>query len=390
MIATLIINLLPRVRTEGSGPGQCRSGFTLVELVLSMGIMSILLMGISSAILLASKALPSPNSVATRKSDAAAALNQLSADLTCATAITELTDTAITITVADRGHGAAGPETIRWAWSGTAGAPLTRQYNGGTPATVASNVTAFSLTPTLAAGTLTSAPRVLMVVDRKVSLWDPWETTQVAKMQKWGFSAVTLRCDATTAEFNAAAANADVVFVTLYATQSNVTPMLLTTSCGVVVECSSQTIGIGVASTCVNVNGTSISSIDTSHPITAGLAPSSVTIVTASNQLSAYSGLAPAAKLLVGSPSTLCVLEAGESLLGGGIARGRRALLPWGGTSFDNQELNANGWTLVKRSLAWAAAPSVYDSVQVSFTVGSNPASATKVELLNHPKVPRP
>jgi hypothetical protein len=42
--------------------------------------------------------------------------------------------------------GDGNPETIRYAWSGTVGAPLTRQYNGGTAATIIDSVQALSFT----------------------------------------------------------------------------------------------------------------------------------------------------------------------------------------------------------------------------------------------------
>ena len=62
------------------------------------------------------------------------ALVELLADLEFALAFSEKTDHALTFTVPDR-DGDFISETIRYAWSGTPGDPLTRQYNGGAVAT---------------------------------------------------------------------------------------------------------------------------------------------------------------------------------------------------------------------------------------------------------------
>src|SRR5262249_36485794 len=45
-------------------------------------------------------------------------------------------------------NGDANPETVRYAWSGIPGDPLTRSYNGGAPVNVAVGVNAFALTYT--------------------------------------------------------------------------------------------------------------------------------------------------------------------------------------------------------------------------------------------------
>ena len=50
----------------------------------------------------------------------------------------------MTFTVADR-TGDSAADTIRYAWSGVAGDPLTRQINAGTAVTVAANVQSLQL-----------------------------------------------------------------------------------------------------------------------------------------------------------------------------------------------------------------------------------------------------
>ena len=122
-----------------------RRGFTLVELVLSMAVMTVLIGGIASAMLLASRAIPddqSPTSVLLRGSEAA---EEIAGELYTARTITERSAMAVEFTVHDR-NGDEVPETLRYEWSGTAGDPLTRQYNGGTVANIAEDVQEFQLT----------------------------------------------------------------------------------------------------------------------------------------------------------------------------------------------------------------------------------------------------
>lgn len=117
-------------------------GFTLVELVLTCAVLSILLLGLSAAMLVAIRAVESAAAgPAARTLQASDILSQLAADLSVAQGFTERTDTAVTFTVPDR-DGVNGAETIRYALSnGT----LTRTYNG-TSVTVATGVQHFRLT----------------------------------------------------------------------------------------------------------------------------------------------------------------------------------------------------------------------------------------------------
>jgi len=117
-------------------------GLTLIELVISMTLMTLLTAGIVSAVVLASRAIPSDDDASlTRNAEAAAP--DLAAELSCALWFTERTATAVTFAVPDR-DGDTTPDTIRYAWAGT-GSPLTRAYNGGAAVTVLDSVEDFAL-----------------------------------------------------------------------------------------------------------------------------------------------------------------------------------------------------------------------------------------------------
>ncbi len=120
-------------------------GLTLVELVVSMAVMSILMLSMGSVLLVATKALPDAERPGTKLNQASQIAEQMTTELQEARHITEKSAGAVTFTVADR-DGNGSPERIRYAWSGTAGDPLTRQYNFGTVATVLADVNQFSLT----------------------------------------------------------------------------------------------------------------------------------------------------------------------------------------------------------------------------------------------------
>lgn len=127
-----------RRRSRTTGPTSRRAGVTLLEVVISVAVMSVLMGGIASAIVLATYALPSKESVSGATIAAYQAASELVDDLHCALSFTQRTATTVEFTVADR-TGDAIVETIRYEWSGTPGDPLTRTYNGSS-IEVATNV----------------------------------------------------------------------------------------------------------------------------------------------------------------------------------------------------------------------------------------------------------
>jgi type II secretory pathway component PulJ len=114
-------------------------------MLLSIGIIAILLTATVSTLFVAQRAVASGADSADRTSQESWAMQMITMDVSLATAFTEHTDRAITMTVPDR-TGDGQPETIRYAWSGTPGDPLTRQVNGGTAVVLANNVYQLRLT----------------------------------------------------------------------------------------------------------------------------------------------------------------------------------------------------------------------------------------------------
>lgn len=121
-----------------------RPAFTLIEMMISLTIIAFIMAACGSMVMLAAKAMSNDASNAGSNATASrSAVDMIIDDLKVATAVTEQTATAITMTVPDR-DGDASPETIRYSWTGTPGDPLKRAYNTRPAGVVAANVQALN------------------------------------------------------------------------------------------------------------------------------------------------------------------------------------------------------------------------------------------------------
>jgi prepilin-type N-terminal cleavage/methylation domain-containing protein len=127
-------------------------GFTLIEVVVASSITTILLTACVSVVILAGKAIPNHNDNWSCEMNAAQAADRMAGELEVSLLVLESTPTSLTITVPPR-NSDVYPEKIRYSWAGTSGAPLLRQYNGGTPVAIISAVDQFNLTPVVATTT---------------------------------------------------------------------------------------------------------------------------------------------------------------------------------------------------------------------------------------------
>ena len=126
-------------------PVNPRRGFTLVELLVSMALMTVLMGGIASAMLLAVKAIPDRKTPLGAALDGFHAAEQISAELCTATSFSTAGSTIAEFVVPDRNSDGVD-EVIRYVWSGTPGASLTRRYNSALPLTFVMDVHEFALT----------------------------------------------------------------------------------------------------------------------------------------------------------------------------------------------------------------------------------------------------
>lgn len=379
-----------------------RRGMTLIELVLSIAIIAVLTGAMGSAILLTARAMDTAGSnvrAAREQQDAALTLARIERDLTVATSITQVTPTSIGFTVPDRGHGTAGPETFVYQWSGVAGAPLTLSYNGGAAGVVLPNVRSFAVAASTGVGVLKASPNVLVLVSNASSP----STADAARrdlVASFGFN-VTLFGSLlpTYSALKAAAASQDVLYVGENFNSVLMAGQDLNFSLGIVSEADGLYSTLGFGSSTNSSSSNQINIIDNGHPITSSFPSGNLQLATSGAStyrlIGNNNGLAWGARELgksSGDP-TLITIDLGRTLRGGAAAQGRRVSLPWAGTLLsptDVTTFGGNARTMLKRSLAWAAAPVVYSSVTLSVQAGAGTAESASVRLMNQPRVPRP
>jgi len=134
--------------------GRSHYAFTLVELVVSLTSCTILIAGIGSAMVIATRAIPDPNGQQVSLRNAQLLADQMVFDLRFAFSFAEHTSHAVEFTVPDR-NGDGEEERIRYEWSGSTGGtpesstpPFAVCYTRNNQPTevVATSVTAFDLT----------------------------------------------------------------------------------------------------------------------------------------------------------------------------------------------------------------------------------------------------
>lgn len=381
--------------------GGHRRGMTLVEVLVSAAILAILMGGMASAVVLTSRAVPTTSatrSEAEVQASVARALDQMEADLLCAKTITELTATSITMTVADRGHGTAGDETIRYAWSGVVGDPLTRQYNSGTAMPIVEKVRSLVLSSTTAATWLQSPPRVMLVVGNSASL-SANDQARVALLNLWQFPTTIVDDGANAAVFAAAALASDVAWYGSDITGTSIYGTLPNPSIGVVIEKNTLYAEFGFSALAAQTLDKKIQVLDTSHEITSGFALGSLDVMSSAQMLTYATGTrASGARLLAGrqgvtTDPVLMALDVGGAMHNSQKARGRRVALPWGGSTLTPlvfSQMTSDGQWLLKRTIVWAAAPVVHQSVSVGIRAGRAVEGQRVVRLLNEPGVSKP
>jgi len=368
--------------------------YTLVELVVSIAVMTVLVGGMGSVILIASSALPGRQSVHQNDIEAMDCLDQIAGELFYATSITEAGQNRITFTVADRGHGDPGPEAIRYEWSGTQGDLLTRQYNGGGNVKICDNVYNFSLAYSIKAARLEGSPRVLMVVVNKT---DPLTLNgpRKAVMEAWGYAVQLISASDPQADFDVAVTTSDVAYISEKINAFGWGTKLRDAPIGVVNEEPDLCDEFGFSLNSTIFDDYRIVITDNNHEITSGFQIGNLDICgpPGSDQPLTMTSdpIAPRGRELadLGSGGTsLMVIEAGDELYGGGNAAGRRVKLPWGGTGFDFNSLNSNGLKIMRRAIEWGGAPVVYSGVRIVLQVGSDSARSieTETQILNAPR----
>ena len=137
-----------------------RRAYTVLEMIVTLPLLTLLLIGSTAALSIVGKVADNGADISKAAVRTPAALEQMASELECATTIVSRSATQITVVIPDR-TGDAVADTVIYAWSGAAGAPLTRRINGGTAETLLDTVYALNLSyNTVTAGPTTTAQSI--------------------------------------------------------------------------------------------------------------------------------------------------------------------------------------------------------------------------------------
>jgi hypothetical protein len=127
-------------------PCAARRGLALLDVVVSAAVSAVLFAGMASAVMLSLRAGDVSVGTHQRSRDAASAVLAVTRELQHATAFNSSygSATRVEFTIPDQ-TGDGNPETVRYSWSGVAGEPLYRTFNGGTAEETLKNVHVFNL-----------------------------------------------------------------------------------------------------------------------------------------------------------------------------------------------------------------------------------------------------
>ncbi len=344
------------------------AGFSLLEVVIASAASTVLVAGLASVIYIAGETLDVESGSLAKANEVNQVIAQINHDLHSALTISELTSTAVTMTVPDR-DGDNVPETIRYYWSGIGDSNLQYTYNGATT-NLAKKVESFSLAwvTRLIEGT-TSLPIILFVSgqaadgDGGLSTPSAAEQDRIDLMEGWGYDVTVISQAATQAEIDTQLAEATVVYASGECNAGTLSNKLNDAAIGVVTESHAHAEILGFYSGLSASTGSqaTIEVKNNTHYITENFTLGQLTTATTNVTIKwSNSTLAPDAAIIAEFSSglpfpTLIILDAGDELADSSAAAGRRCQLPWGESGFDVTTLNTDGLTIMQRALEWGA-----------------------------------
>jgi hypothetical protein len=263
---------------------------------------------------------------------------------------------------------------------------------------IVENVRSLVLSSTTAATSLQSPPRVMLVVGNSASL-STNDQARVALLNLWQFPVTIVDDGADAATFAAAAVASDVAWYGSDISALTIYGLLPNPSIGVVVEKSTMLNEFGFTSLPGQVSERKVQLLDVSHEITSGFVLGQLDVTMSAQTLNFAMGTRSSdGRVLAGrvgstGDPTLFVIEVNGRTWNNQLARSRRVELPWGGNVsnplvFD--ELTDDARWLLKRSIVWAAAPVVHQSVSIAVRAGRAVEGQRVVRLLNEPGVSKP
>ena len=204
----------------------------------------------------------------------------------------------------------------------------------------------------------TTAETILLVVPDAASL-TAQDAAKKTLIESWGYTVTLISAIDTQANFDAAVAASDAVYVSEEISSGDLNTKLTSATIGIVLEEGALSDEIGFSSGKLNYTDSAIDITDNTHYITSAFSTGSLTIASPAQPLHYLEGTIAAgahvlAEQLATANRTLVVLDVGAALDPAGTAAGRRVLLPWGPDAFDINSLTVDGQTLMRRAIEWA------------------------------------
>jgi hypothetical protein len=199
--------------------------------------------------------------------------------------------------------------------------------------------------------------KVLMVVANSTSL-STQELSRKTLLESWGYSVNIVDDDASQANFNLATSANSVAYVPETIVSTSLGTKLYSTAIGVVNEEPLSAVSLGLAGSVTTGAQSSLTVVDGTHYVTSTLGAGTFGLYSAAQTSTLLNGTTARGLQTVGqwgATPALGTIEAGARLVDGTFAAGRRVQLPWGDTGFSISALNANGQTILRRSLQWGA-----------------------------------
>jgi len=178
----------------------------------------------------------------------------------------------------------------------------------------------------------------------------------------WNYHVLTVVDSASQSTYHEAVSEADVIYISEEVNSGSVAGKLDDTTLGVVCEEPYLQDSFGFTNgNGPSFTGSSTTVVNNSHYITSPFATGELTIADGSTALTRFSS-SPASGAVVlaetsGGTVTLATLDHAATRADSSANPGRRVMLPVGGSNFHPDHLNADGRTILRRSLEWAAMP---------------------------------
>lgn len=202
------------------GMGRAR-GFTLAEMLVSLAILGLLLTAMGSLVVLGARALPGKQSRAEMDAALDRGLARAADEVAQAESLLALGEREVRMKLPDQ-TGDGEPEVVSYTWSGTAGDPLVRTYNG-VAEVVAEGVRRLAVTYTEANISTTTSTAASAGSETRLAKFDDLDAPGMAPMRSNWWPAVTL-----TPVLPPAATGFRVTKVRLYARQDGLATGVLT------------------------------------------------------------------------------------------------------------------------------------------------------------------